>query len=34
MVRPGFTTCFHTDNAEDLENVIVFALTEEVPISR
>ena len=29
MVRPGFTTCFHTKSSEDLENNIVHALSEE-----
>ena len=29
MVRPGATTCFHTKSSEDLENNIVFSLSEE-----
>lgn len=29
MVRPGFTNCFFTKNAEDLENRIVFVLSDK-----
>ena len=29
MVRKGGTTCFHTKSSEDLENSIVYSLSEE-----
>jgi hypothetical protein len=32
MVRPGFSNCFRTKSIEDLENTIVYALTEEVSV--
>ena len=30
MVRPGFTNVFQTKTAEDLENKIVYVLSEQV----
>jgi hypothetical protein len=32
MVRPNFTNCFQTKTAEDLENKIVYVLSEQVKI--
>lgn len=29
MVRPGETTCFHTKSSEDLENNIIYSLSDK-----